>query len=296
MANNKINLGNKVMVSDPCYGLGTWCQGVLENVKEGEYETSFTRMEPVDGRIESITVIHSENINDELNFELEEFDVGVDSGQAGIFDYEYYSRYHSDSKEKEYVNDRWYDKVCDLTFGFIKNDSYVPFTQKDEYKAGIMGLFKALQEVKAQYPELDTDKIYRDVIDHYEDLDKPVSKDDLKLDGLLETLRDIKDLLDKDYVPPVKSESEKALDDAKYKWERILHDSWNKYKDTKESYRDFYAAMASPIGGMGFVSSSGDGDGSYRCYTAKDNEGRIVAIKVDFNYYYDEEEYDEEDE
>ena len=157
MANNKINLGNKVMVSDPCYGLGTWCQGILENVKEGEYETSFTRMEPVDGRIESITVIHSENINDELNFELEEFDIGVDSGQAGIFDYEYYSRYHSDSKEREHVNERWYDKICDLTFGFVKNDSYVPFTQKDEYKAGIMGLFNALQEVKAQYPELDTE-------------------------------------------------------------------------------------------------------------------------------------------
>lgn len=29
------SLGTKVMVSDPCYKLNTWCQGVLENVKSG---------------------------------------------------------------------------------------------------------------------------------------------------------------------------------------------------------------------------------------------------------------------
>ncbi len=28
-----IELGDKVMVSDPCYDLDIWCQGVLENVK-----------------------------------------------------------------------------------------------------------------------------------------------------------------------------------------------------------------------------------------------------------------------
>ena len=32
------SLGTKVMVSDPCYKLGTWCQGVLENVKSGIWE------------------------------------------------------------------------------------------------------------------------------------------------------------------------------------------------------------------------------------------------------------------
>ena len=31
-------LGNKVMVSDPCYKLNTWCQGILENVKSGIWE------------------------------------------------------------------------------------------------------------------------------------------------------------------------------------------------------------------------------------------------------------------
>ena len=33
----QIQLGEKVMVSDPCYGLNTWCQGVLENVLPGDY-------------------------------------------------------------------------------------------------------------------------------------------------------------------------------------------------------------------------------------------------------------------
>ena len=32
------NLGTKVMVSDTCYKLNTWCQGLLENVKSGRWD------------------------------------------------------------------------------------------------------------------------------------------------------------------------------------------------------------------------------------------------------------------
>lgn len=34
----RFSLGNKVIVSDPCYGTDTWCQGVLENVREGFWD------------------------------------------------------------------------------------------------------------------------------------------------------------------------------------------------------------------------------------------------------------------
>lgn len=33
-----IALNDKVMVSDPCYGMNTWCQGVIDNVLKGNYK------------------------------------------------------------------------------------------------------------------------------------------------------------------------------------------------------------------------------------------------------------------
>jgi hypothetical protein len=41
----------------------------------------------------------------------------------------------------------------------------------------------------------------------------------------------------------------------------------------------------------GAVSSSGFGDGSYRCWTAKDRDGQVVAVKI--SYLYEEELEDE---
>ena len=35
--NEIIKLGNKVRISDPCYGTEVWCSGELENIKEGDY-------------------------------------------------------------------------------------------------------------------------------------------------------------------------------------------------------------------------------------------------------------------
>lgn len=127
--NNKgiIKLGEKVMVSDPCYGLGTWCQGVIENVLPGNYECVVEYSDEGDWgvRVAAIEVIHQDTRF--IRYEAQDFEVGVDSGQAGIFDYEYYVKYHTDSKEAEHVDDGWYDKVCDLTLSRIKNPVFEEF-------------------------------------------------------------------------------------------------------------------------------------------------------------------------
>ena len=104
------SLGTKVMVSDPCYHIGTWCQGVLENVKSGVWEAYLkmidTGMWGV--RVAELITISSEHCEKHLTImdEHQEFEVGVDSGCAGIFDYEYYYKTHADEKVKE----DWYDK------------------------------------------------------------------------------------------------------------------------------------------------------------------------------------------
>ena len=52
------------------------------------------------------------NIKDFLFFnESARFEVGVDSGQAGIYDEDYYNKYHT----ADDCDDDWYDDICNLT-------------------------------------------------------------------------------------------------------------------------------------------------------------------------------------
>lgn len=105
-----IELGNQVVVSDPCYNLGTWCQGVLSNVKTGKWICDYEREFNDEGRVSRLIVRHLEHPNAEPT-KLMEFEVGVDSGTAGIFDYEYYAQYHDPE-----LDENWYEKyvVCEI--------------------------------------------------------------------------------------------------------------------------------------------------------------------------------------
>lgn len=131
-----IKLNSKVMVSDPCYGLNTWCQGIVNNVLPGEYKcyVEYSDEGMFGVRVSAIEVVH-QDYERPMEFVPEDFEVGVDSGQAGIFDYDYYITYHSDYQQRPHVNDAWYDMVCDITlnkeqagvtedFGLVSSSGY----------------------------------------------------------------------------------------------------------------------------------------------------------------------------
>lgn len=64
--------------------------------------------------------------------------------------------------------------------------------------------------------------------------------------------------------------------------------------DAKESIMYATCDEANIIDNLGFVSSSGYGDGSYICYTAMNfNNDKTVAIKIEFISEDDEEDEDE---
>jgi hypothetical protein len=123
----RFSLGNKVMVSDPCYGTDTWCQGVLENVREGFWD-AYIKMsdEGLWGKRVAELVAINLDYNDEyagltsedIN-EPQKFEVGVDSGTAGIFDYDYYCKYHTEKT----VDDEWYDNQIIHQFFPTHNES-----------------------------------------------------------------------------------------------------------------------------------------------------------------------------
>ena len=296
-----IKLGEKVMVSDPCYGLGTWCQGVLENVLPGNYECEVEYKDEGDWgiRVAAIEVVHEDC--GVYVFEPQDFEVGVDSGQAGIFDYDYYCRYHTDYNDREHVNDAWYDRVCKKTSEYIANPDYTLFVDTPEYKAGILAYRIELDEFAKKYPDVDVETIYMELINHYNGL----SSEDKKFDfsSLIETLEKINKLLeDKTNVAEVLEKSEEALKqqeqevelhNIKHKHERLMHELWEIYMRSIRSQKKLYSNTGNTIDGLGFVSSSGYGDGGYTCYTSKNQDGKINAIRIEF--ISDEEELDYEE-
>ena len=84
---NRITLESDVMVSDPCYSDETWCQVKLKNVLPGGYITTVRKTEdPCWGnRCSVLLTVHEDYVEDTLSWRNYPGQVGVDSGQAGIF-------------------------------------------------------------------------------------------------------------------------------------------------------------------------------------------------------------------
>lgn len=82
-----IRLNNKVVVSDPCYTLDTWCQEVLFNVKPGEYVIEYYKAHnPFDGHAFCLTHIkHKLGIFPEKVYTKS---LGIDAGMVGVFPFE----------------------------------------------------------------------------------------------------------------------------------------------------------------------------------------------------------------
>jgi len=124
----KITSG-QVMVSDPCYDLGTWCQGIIKNVKKGNWKAKILVTNEGDwgSRVAAIIAWH-ESISEVAyvcsSWNKQNFEVGVDAGMAGIFDL---AEFHSEDDEYNNPNS-WYRRCCDLTdnkAGIIDNSGIV---------------------------------------------------------------------------------------------------------------------------------------------------------------------------
>lgn len=111
----QFTLSQSVMrVTDPCYTRGTWCSGNLDALP-GTWHASYTT-ESSEGRVASLIVRHSSVAGISLGDinEKTDIDVGVDSGQAGFFDDEFYPH---DENEFEYESDTFYGICCEASGG-----------------------------------------------------------------------------------------------------------------------------------------------------------------------------------
>lgn len=109
----------KLIISDPCYTAGNGCNIVLENVRNGTWKTSFSRN--FDNRIESLSAFCGEVRKFHYVWEKLKEEIGVDSGQAGIFDLEKYRRDKfvdgkiTFDRGVDEPGEKFYAKCCDVT-------------------------------------------------------------------------------------------------------------------------------------------------------------------------------------
>lgn len=107
-----INLNDIVIVSDPCYPIGTWCQFQLNNVLPGEYYVNVIRSKSCydDNAIAALVAVHKDHIGGNIKFRtIKEANIVVDSGQAGIFSY------------KTYRNDEIFKDIPSKLYGTYEN-------------------------------------------------------------------------------------------------------------------------------------------------------------------------------
>lgn len=110
----EIMLGKEVYLTDPCYDTTTWCQVLLNNVKEGEWLVDYEYNDGAEQEI-ILSLAHKDYgmaiFNDYYDTIEETGILGVDSGTLGVFDREYYEKYH---KENE-IDEKWYENnICDF--------------------------------------------------------------------------------------------------------------------------------------------------------------------------------------
>jgi hypothetical protein len=109
----KIKLGSEVICIDPCYDDAAL--GVKLSVIPGSYYCYVSRAE--DERIASISVRHVDHTDVAIDLEYTPSGidtnsyVGVDSGQAGIIDFESWQSKVGQSKD-ESVTESWYRQAC----------------------------------------------------------------------------------------------------------------------------------------------------------------------------------------
>jgi hypothetical protein len=126
-----IKLSRKVRVSDPCYGDDVWCKFQLTNVRPGDFKVDVTHYDDDSWghRVSSLSVYHTKLKNySDLKW-VEYGEIGVDSGQAGIFcettfrNDEYAEKNIADVKGQfdftsiihDEKGDKFYVKMCHMT-------------------------------------------------------------------------------------------------------------------------------------------------------------------------------------
>ena len=160
--------GSDMRVSDPCYEKSTWCCGMIPNCLPGRWDAAVSYLDEGEFgvRVALLTAKHSETVPSftlcnqfradddyiyhQSGWNICNLSVGVDSGQAGIFDDAHYQDDHVFDGLPEAEHDfhtAWYSHCCDLTLG-KQQAGVIPYGVVSSSGYGD-GCYKALRHLNA---------------------------------------------------------------------------------------------------------------------------------------------------
>ena len=142
-----VNISGQMTVSDPSYDKGIWCAETLNNVMTGLWSAHILISDEGEwGKRVAAIEARSERYDGEYFSYIG--DIGVDSGQAGIYDTEHYQDQtiihgYSDFA-KRHDSDQWYGHNCDVTLS-DKRAGVIPFgcVSRSGFGDGSYGLYAA---------------------------------------------------------------------------------------------------------------------------------------------------------
>lgn len=145
MENRKFEVtSGKMVLSDPCYELGTWCQGVAENVKNGTWVGVLEQSDEGAWGVRN-SILISMNVEAMKKNPLLERELmssgdlinwgGVDSGQFGHFDFANYRKDENvidvpkvwEDEWESQEGDKFYRACCYQTLETEDSFGVVPF-------------------------------------------------------------------------------------------------------------------------------------------------------------------------
>lgn len=140
-------LGGSVLVTDPCYDIGTWCTAQLDNVHPGTWVGHVIKSNEGNWgiRCAELVALHKDHLNDIIVWNKTSHQIGVDSGQAGFFDPIKFET-HNMQSSCDFENPKtFYDKCGQATlslkrFGVIENCGIVT---SSGYGDGVYDLYIA---------------------------------------------------------------------------------------------------------------------------------------------------------
>jgi len=123
-----IELSNKVVVSDSGYNRETWCMAADLAVRPGRYSASVIQSDEGEWgwRVANLLLVHEDFADVKLfDWESVSKEIGVDSGQCGIFDDSVYPQLNDETGVEAF-----YDECCaitldDLPAGVLENGNGV---------------------------------------------------------------------------------------------------------------------------------------------------------------------------
>ena len=138
-----IELSNSVIVSDPSYDRGTWCMIADLTIKPGKYKTWIVQSDEGEWghRVAFLFLVHEGFALDQLSWISESEQIGVDSGQCGIFDDSIYPQLNDKNYEEAFYNECCSITLDELPAGALENNQGV--VTSSGYGDGCYELFAA---------------------------------------------------------------------------------------------------------------------------------------------------------